>query len=141
MDKIYGIFRGEYSGWEVLGYCSTREEAEKQCAIHNNASGYGYYEYVKELNCLDGKIETTKTDLYYLHEVIFYRNKNNWVMRDEPINYEYSVKEMEQRETRSFRDCIYVYVKSRKGEKGRKRVEKIAQDKLYKYLAEQSGLI
>ncbi len=138
--KIYGIFNGEYSDWNVLGYYTTREEAEKRCAIKNEEYRYSE-EYVIELDCLDGTVKTTENKLYYLHEVVFDKEEEGWIMRNEPTRYRYSVNEMPEKEIREGRFGIMIYVKSRQGAEGRAKVEKIAQDRLYKHLALKKGIL
>ena len=138
--KIYGIFNGEYSDWDVLGYYTNREEAEKRCAINNKKCGY-YDEYVIELECLDGKVEMPKDKLHYLHEVVFDKCDGTWVMRNEPTRYKYSTEEITQKEIKEGGSWVVIFVKSRQGETGRKKAEKIAQDRLYQYLALKKGIL
>ena len=140
--KVYGIFNGEYSDWGVVGYYTSREEAEKRCAVHNNILGFDD-EYVMELECLDGKMELPQKPLYYLHTVVFDNTEKGWVMRNDPERYKFSVEDYDEKESSTIEDrfvWIAISVKARKGIEDRKRVEKIAQDRLYKYLAEKNGI-
>lgn len=140
--KVYGVFNGEYSDWDVVGYFTSREEAEKSCAVHNNILGFDD-EYVMELECLDGKIELPQKALYYLHTVVFDNTEKGWVMRNTPEGYKFSVEDYDEKESSTIEDrfvWIAISVKARNGIEDRKRVEKIAQDRLYKYLAEKNGI-
>ena len=138
--KIYRVFYGEYSDWGVLGYYTTRKEAEKRCAIDNDRFGYEE-RYVIELDCLDGTVKTTKNNLNYLHEVVLDKEGESWIMRNEPTRYIYSVNEMPEQAMAENRSHIVFYVKSRQGAEGRAKVEKIAQYRLYKYLALKKGIL
>ena len=49
---VYGIFCGQYSDWDVIGYFNNKEDAEKYIAFENNKLGYEEY-YIIELNYRD----------------------------------------------------------------------------------------
>lgn len=67
-QTIYGIFTRYYSNWKCIGYCSSKDEAEKRVAkqnAENSLSGaYWNDEYVVEIPCLDGKIDVIGQDVY-----------------------------------------------------------------------------
>lgn len=52
MKTMYLIVAGHYSDKFTDGYCTTRELAEKVCALRNGGSPYNDYR-VEEVECLD----------------------------------------------------------------------------------------
>jgi len=54
---IYLVMQGEYSDRHVVGYCTSKEEAEKYCAVHNLNLKPWREMNVEECECLDGKID------------------------------------------------------------------------------------
>lgn len=86
MKKVYGIFNGCYSDWNVNGFFLDKDKAKKYCAIKNkdNKDNYDNY-YVIELNEIDAKIPKVKLKYYYEMCVRFdTKNPMNYTI-DEPI--------------------------------------------------------
>ena len=144
---IYGIFTGAYSDWVCIGYCTDREEAEKRVAKRNKElkqSAKYYYddEYIMPIKCLDGEIDISCVDLFYIHNVLFLREKGSWKMTNEPNDYrvEYynNQKNFHSINANTFPNgtCnwIMVTVGIHRNGYDRKLAEKIAQDVLYAYL-------
>lgn len=94
--KVYGIFSGQYSDWDVHGYFTDEELAEKYCALKNRglvddefSSCYDSY-YVVELDNIQDNTNGLKDiELKYYHEVLIdYKNYgNDGTVRDEPNRY------------------------------------------------------
>ena len=134
-ETIYGIFSGAYSDWQIHGYMTDRNEAEKYCALKNkeNDDEWGRY-YVIDINNIYADVKDVK--LKYYHEVVFDFNKG---MRNEPDRYEYYIGEDKKPTNRCniFRHgdgwiCFCLNADSRE------KAEKIAQDKYYQFLAYKS---
>ena len=73
---IYIIEAGEYSDYNVLGYCSTKEQAEKAVAFRNRGITNEDYRY-SELDCLDD--EAAQVDKIYVVYDIRYKQKQNGI--------------------------------------------------------------
>ena len=144
MDKIYVIVEGEYSDWNILGYASDEYEAKKICAKHNTISSYPrtYYICAEKLCVLFEKDEIP----YNKYTVVFLENKYSHSNR-QSFSYcgihdnglffkcENSVEEVTNFENKKFY-YVYVYYNSNDMNK----LKKIAEDFLYKYLAEKEGI-
>src|SRR5574344_2859022 len=88
--KVYGIFSGQYSDWNVHGYFTNKDKAKKYCASMN-LEDKGYWNdsyYVMEIDNMEEKVimDYENINLLYEHEIVFdfYRN-----MRNEPDRYNY----------------------------------------------------
>lgn len=53
MDKVYGVFAGEYSDWECLGFFIDESEAEKYCMLQDDR-------YIMEIDNLSGETDLSK---------------------------------------------------------------------------------
>lgn len=131
---IYGVFDGVYSDWDIVGYFTQLDEAEKYCAIHEGC-------YVLKIPSLENKEDLSKVELCYEHEIVFDRvNENFYRMRNEPDRYEYYKGSCLRPNTaKTGSDWIAIKVNTKKRE-DRKRCEKIAQDWLAKIMADKNGL-
>lgn len=136
MDKIiYGIFSGCYSNWEIHGYMTNREEAEKYCALKNYEDNNKWHQYyVVDINHIH--LNTKDIKLKYYHEVIFDFDTG---MRDEPNRYEYYIGEDKKPYAKynifnngSGWVCFCFNCKNRE------KAEKIAQDKYFQFQAYKS---
>lgn len=84
MSKIYLVVQGYYSDWDILGYFTNKDEAEKWCILKSEE----YYEpYVLTVNCLDGKDDVSDVHPLYSHKVMFKYNNGSWNMMNEPDRY------------------------------------------------------
>lgn len=136
-ETIFGIFSGAYSDWQIHGYMTDRDEAEKYCALKNkeyNDKWDAYY--VMDINYMNTNIKYVDVKLKYYHEVVFDFNKG---MRNEPDRYEYYIGENREPTNKCniFRNgdgwiCFCLNADSRE------KAEKIAQDKYYQFLAYKS---
>lgn len=152
MNKIYGVFYGEYSDWGIKGFFNTRDKAEKYCCLHTDC-------YIRTMSDLSDKEDLSDIKVFYEHEIGFELEKGNpkphiingktspWVdytsftktiqMRNEPDRYNfYSAEQLKNNhiEFMFSYGWIYFYINTTKAD-DRKRCEKIAQD----YLAELYG--
>lgn len=135
MPEIYLIVEGYYSDWRILGYFTSRDEANKFIA-----SQYNKYDdpYIITVDCLDGGIDLSDVKVLYEHEVVFDRRAGAMAMRDEPDRYTVYSGDIRANSVES-RGFGWVAVKVNQKEFNRKKAEKIAQDILYQYLELSNG--
>ena len=127
---VYGIFSGEYSGWEVEGYFLNRKDAEKYCAVRNRKDGYSGF-YVVKIKEIKANVE--KVQLKYYHEVVFDFNKG---MRKEPTRYEYFCgKDRPKRIIYNLSPTCNGWFSVSLMAQTRQKAEKIAQDIWTKFLS------
>ena len=128
---IYVVTCGEYSDWWIKGYFETREEAEKYCLKDTDS----HIEGVELLSLTENQKKIT-----YLkhHEVVFDKKDNKWIMRVEPDRYKVYEGKRQATNYRIWLDTSIFYVEVTA--ETREKAEKIAQDCLYKYLAEEANL-
>lgn len=132
MNKIYGIFDGCYSDWNVLGYFTDEDLARKYCAKTNLENNTSYYSI--EINNLQNDIrDLDKVQLKYYHEVVidYYSGVN---MRNEPNRYEYfdSTQYLENSVKCYFNGWVNFGITSDTSD--RTKVEKIATDMFNQFL-------
>lgn len=136
---MYAIVSGVYSDWSIVGYCASLEEAYEYCAAENR----GYYPI--KVGRLIPSAEKSPAYVYY-YEFTFRKRDGSWT----PDEYDECLAEilhekpsdMSPRINRSSPNCAWPFIKVGVY---RKKLDvsvarKIAQDYLYKYLAEQEGL-
>lgn len=133
-NKIYLVVQGCYSGWNIVGYFTREEDANKFVV-----SQYDRYEepYVMAVDCLDGGIDLSNVEVLYEHEVIFDKVDGTMVMRNEPQRYEPYADEIRANKVypSSYKQAKWIAVKVNQKKFDRKKAEKIAQDIMYQYLA------
>ncbi len=131
MDKmIYGIFSGAYSNWQIHGYVTDRNEAEKYCAFKNSKDSDSWNQYyVVDINHIHSDVKDIK--LKYYHTVTFDFDTG---MRNEPDRYEYYIGENREPYAK------YNVFKSGRGWvsfsfncDSREKAEKVAQDKYFQF--------
>ena len=133
---IYIIEAGEYSDYNVLGYCSTKEQAEKACAFRNCGITNGDYRY-SELDCLDD--EAAQVDKIYVVYDIRYQQKRKGIGFEEAgwsktTDYKWENAKLRARESDydfGTRITVTVWLEHEDIERARK----IAHDKVAEYLA------
>jgi len=137
---IYIIIDGCYSDWFIHGYFNDIEKAEKYVVWYNaNHNGYGDEAYIQEHELLEPEIDYNAIKVLRNHKVVFDKRGNSWNMRNEPDRYDIytGVKKKTVSGLWAHKKQIY-HVEVTTHE--RKKAEKIAQDLLYKWLAESNGL-
>ena len=142
MNEIYVIFQGCYSDWEILGFCETEEEAIKSCVKYNRQheryeEDSVYYERASRFNV--GTLDLIKPN--YVHRIYFHHESDGWKFRKMDNIDVYHDAEMNNKIDIDYNSCLksgYAYVCLK--EINREKALKIAQDMLYKKLAEEEGL-
>lgn len=141
MPKKYAIMSGVYSDWNIVGYVSNLEDAYKYCAWRNSVDEYNQY-YPVEMPCLD---ENCEIDIAfkYKYRTVFDLRKGNWVMRD--INID-DVKPTSLdnycniRDGRKQYNVSWIVIEFTMSVLDFDKAKKIAEDKLFQYLAEELDL-
>lgn len=66
MDKVYCIFTGCYSDWDVVGFFTNLEEAENYCALKNStiANDFAKY-YVVEIDRINADLSKVDSRKYF----------------------------------------------------------------------------
>jgi hypothetical protein len=91
MDKVYGIFSGAYSDWDVHGFLEDKDEAEKYCAVKNQElDSYDSY-YIIGIDKMNAKIGNIELKYYYTVTFRFDHNPRNYT-RDN-ASYDYYIGE------------------------------------------------
>lgn len=141
MQKKYAIMSGQYSDWHINGYVSNLEDAYKYCAWKNSIDKYDEY-YPVEISCLDGDQKIDISFKYKYRTVFDFRNES-WVVRDIDI---YDVKPTSLDSYFNVVDGKKLYgyswirIEFIMATLDFDRAKKVAEDKLYQYLAEEQGL-
>lgn len=141
MQKKYAIMSGVYSDWCINGYVSSLEDAYRYCAWKNSIDKYEDY-YPVEMVCLDEKCEVN-ISFRYKYRTVFDLRKGSWVMRDIGVD---DVKPTSSENYCDIRDGRKVYANSWVAIEFTMpildfdKAKKVAEDKLYQYLAEEQEL-
>lgn len=73
-DKIYGIFEGEYSSWNCIGYFENEEEAYRYCAETETKYDRPYVMEIERINC-----EFSNETVFYEYHCSITNNEMNWI--------------------------------------------------------------
>ena len=141
MEKKYAIMSGKYSDWQIHGYLSDLEEAYKYCEWKNSTDKYDSY-YPVEIPCLDGVCEAD-IQFKYKYRVVFDLRKGTWVMRDIGIDNVTTTNHDSWNNIVDGRKTYYtqwIAIEFTMAVLDFDRAKKVAEDKLYQYLAEDQGL-
>lgn len=136
MKEIYVVMHANYSDWDIHGFFTNKEDAEKWATIH------GGYEIVRTVQCLDGTVDYSNVSLKYEHEIVFDYKNNSWQMRIEPNRYTtYINKYLRSNFIRSeyYSTNKWIGIRVNTTNRDRSNAEKIAQDLLCQYLESCDG--
>lgn len=133
-NKIYLLVQGSYSDWDIVGYFTSEEDAKKFAVLQ-----YGRYDnpHVVDVDCLDGRIDLSKVEVLYKHEVVFDKVGGSMVMRNEPNRYVIYGGDIKNNSiyVSPYRGNEWINVIVNQKKFDRKKAEKIAQNIMYQYLA------
>lgn len=73
-DIIYGIFEGEYSNWNCIGYFENEEEAYRYCAETETKYDRPYVMEIERINC-----EFSNETVFYEYQCSFKNNEMRWI--------------------------------------------------------------
>ena len=145
MDDIYVIVSGEYSDWSIVGYCNNEEEAAKRCFLNNTPEETSYYDewYYLPVKRMEG-IDLSNVHPDYYYEARAFKYSNGWefplsigVELTEPRSFGVFIFNKDSPRCR-YEQSAQIRFKSK--ELNREKALKIAQDMLYKKLAELDNL-
>lgn len=134
-NKIYLVIEGQYSDWRIIGYFTSKDNAERFCV--SQGSKYDS-PYVGVVDCLDGGIDLSGVKVLYEHEVVFDKRGGTMVMRNEPDRYNVYGGDIQANSVQSM-NFGWVAIRVNQKKFNRKRAEKVAQDILYQYLELSHG--
>ncbi|MBO5629004.1 MAG: hypothetical protein J5965_07995, partial [Aeriscardovia sp.] len=75
-NTIFLIMYAYYSDWQIYGYFTTRDEAEKYVVSHPSEKLDIY-----EIGCLDNQADLSGVSVKYEFSVLFYKNDSEWAYR------------------------------------------------------------
>ena len=131
-NTIFLIMYAYYSDWQIYGYFTTRDEAEKYVVSHPSEKLDIY-----EIGCLDNQADLSGVSVKYEFSVLFYKNDSEWAYRiDENFDI-YQSPYLRSNYLDERYDWIRVYVNLDKRDKNL--AKKIAQDIFYQYMSECDG--
>ena len=125
-EKVYGIFSGQYSDWNIHGYFTNKNKAEKYCAKMNIKNEWDDIYYATEIKNIQESVsmDYDSIKLSYEHEVVFDFDKG---MRNEPDRYNYYAVKLKENSI-IYRYNTWVAFTINTNSTDRNIVEKIAQD-------------
>ena len=126
---IYIIMRGYYSDWEILGYFTDREDAEKYVVSDGKDDIF-----IEEAECFDGTVDLSYVVVRYKKPIIFRRKGGSWACEDngEPELYQAGFPKSNYIETIYLGEWIRVWVNTTKNDLPLQM--KVAQDIFYSFL-------
>lgn len=135
MNHKFVIIEGIYSGWEIIGYTDSEDDAMQICAQHNAASDGNsdllwYYKEIRRANS-----PTKRERLNYVYEFKYTRKRGGgWGLFIHELEYyvEGSVQNAPKIEVEEAPFGVIVRVPLVDADYDR--AERIAQDTLYQYL-------
>ena len=86
--KVYGIFFGEYSDWNVEGFFTSKKEAEQFCVANNAKEGYHSNFYIQELKSMTLKNGVKDTKVLRHYTLVFDLREGEWKLREDPQRYQ-----------------------------------------------------
>lgn len=128
---VYGVFSGEYSDWNAIGYFEDKGKAEAYCKEHNEKCEYSWDEYYIKplLNLVDND-----PNIYRLY---VYNERNDGVWKED---YELSATK-EQTRVIDGGWRIWVEVWLIPCDFSEERVRKIGRDAIAQYKAKKEGIV
>lgn len=132
---IYLVMYAYYSDWEIYGYFTNREDAEKYVVKYPEKDLF-----IEEVSCFDNKEDLRGIKVRYEKPIIFRRNKTSWdcLNNGESILYQSQFARSNHVEDGQF-DWMRVWVNTEKNDIDLQM--KIAQDIFYQFLESCDGNI
>ena len=133
MDKtIFLVMYAYYSDWQIYGYFTTRDEAEKYVVSRPSKELE-----IHEIRCLDNQADLSGVSVKYEFSVLFKKNDSEWAYQiDESFDI-YQSPYLRSNRLDGRYGWIRVYVNLDKRDKDL--AKKIAQDIFYQYMSECNG--
>lgn len=137
MEKVYAIFSGEYSDWNVHGFFTNEEDADKYCSFKNTENEYEDF-YVIRLDNIEREVDLGNFKTSYLHEIDY--RKQSFLNKQESFTVERIEPCNTKRENTISTNAYGMWFHIVLDEKNEEKAIKIAQDMLAKKKAEEQGL-
>jgi len=132
MDKtIYLVMYAYYSDWQIYGYFTTRDEAEKYVVSHPSEELD-----IHEIRCLDNQADLSGVSVKYEFSVVFKSDDSEPCRISEDFDI-YQSPYLRSNHIDGRYNWISVYVNLNKKDKDL--AKKIAQDIFYQYMSECDG--
>ena len=127
---VYAVVGGEYSDWYLVGYCESQKKAEEYCKTHNKQIRWKEL-YIMELADLDKEPPEGELLCYMVDtEDWSYCQSFSWRKDEIPESKIYVCGSIFENPD------IYIWIYPSE----LKRIQKIAQDRYYKWKAEKEGI-
>lgn len=140
-NKIYLVITGYYSDWNILGYFTDKELADKYCLMRGDDDGCNEYDhpYIIPVNQITSSERLLKIDTYYEQKIIFNWENNGLIMSKQHPDYEIYHGKLRKNsiteEKTESSDCIIATINQIKPKI--ELAERIAQDIVYQYVHEK----
>lgn len=129
---VYAVMYANYSDWEIHGYFTNREDAEKYCLAHLNDDLH-----VEELPCMDNCEDLSNIKVMYNFRIGFHEMNGTWENWREGCET-YADKHLKKNKLSVIsEDWIRARVNLRSEDE--QLAKKIAQDIFYQYLESCDG--
>lgn len=133
MDKtIFLVMYAYYSDWQIYGYFTTRDEAEKYVVSHPSEELE-----IHKIKCLDNQADLSDVSVKYEFSVTFKSDDSEWTCHIDEYFDIYQSPYLRSNYIDGRYSWIRVYVNLNKRDKDL--AKKIAQDIFYQYMSECDG--
>lgn len=137
-NVVYAIMRAYYSDWELYGYFTDLDEAEKYIAYHTRDCSSCDELFIEELPKMDGKVDLSKVHPYYEYRYV------TWFCGDRDgefeLNEDYEVYSSQYLRSSKFNlGSNWVGVSFSVTERNREIAEKIGHDLMAQFMSECNG--
>ena len=131
---IYLVMYAYYSDWEIYGYFTNREDAEKYVVKYPERNLF-----IKEVSCFDNEEDLRNIIVRYEKPIIFRKDKNSWSCLDNGDPRLYQGKFSKSNRIELGYDWVRIWVNTEKNNIDLQM--KIAQDIFYQFLESCDGNI
>lgn len=134
-NVIYAIMKAYYSEWELYGYFTDLDEAEKYIAFHNERCCSYDELHIEELHKMDGEVDLSKIHPYYEYCFTFwYQGKEKGKTK---LNEYYEVYSSEYlRSSKLVTGVNWVAIYFSLKERNRELAKKVGQDLIAQFMSE-----
>lgn len=131
---IYLVMHAYYSDWEIYGYFTNREDAEKYVVKYP-----GRDLFIEEVSCFDNKEDLRGIKVRYKKPIAFRKDGNSWSCSDSGKPELYQGKFSKSNRIDSGNNWVRIWVNTEKNDINLQM--KIAQDIFYQFLESCDGNI
>lgn len=135
MDKtIYLVMYAYYSDWQIYGYFTTRDEAEKYVVSHPSEQLE-----IHEIGCLDNQADLSGVSVKYEFSALFSRTDSGWTCQLDNDFDIYQSPYLRSNNIYTIKGVNWIRVYVNINKRDRDLAKKIAQDIFYQYMSECNG--